>query len=93
LVESKFKFCRHTLNHRKYKQTRPIYKEHKQLKIHLLEEESVRLLYQNRLTNKLKPTTENIEEDWINIKQTILEAAFESLGYKPIINKKMVTNM
>jgi hypothetical protein len=50
----------------------------------------MRLLYQNRLTNKLKPTTENIEEDWINIKQAILEAAFQSLGYK---QKKMVTNM
>jgi hypothetical protein len=56
----------------------------------LLEEESVRLLYQSRLTNKLKPTTGNIEQDWINIKQAILEAAFESIGYKPTKKKKLL---
>jgi hypothetical protein len=37
---------------------------------------------------KLKQTeTYNIEENWLNAKQTILEATKESLGYKPIKKK------
>jgi hypothetical protein len=80
-VESKFKFCRHILNHRKYNQTRRIHNVHKQLKFHMLEEESARLLYQNILSNKLNQTIGNIEEDWINVKQaTKLEAPCGSLG-------------
>jgi hypothetical protein len=41
------------------------------------------------LKGKLKPCeTNNIEEIWLNIKNSILETAEESLGYKPIKNRK-----
>lgn len=65
-----------------------IKRRQKKIKIHLLEDQSTQLLYQTRLKNKLKPSTGDIEEDWLHLKQAIMEAAFESLGYKQIKNKK-----
>jgi hypothetical protein len=53
--------------------------------MHLFEGESIQILYENRLKDKLKQMkTYNVEENWSNIKQAILEATTESLGYKPI---------
>jgi hypothetical protein len=48
----------------------------------LLEQESIRTLYRNRLKRKLTPLTGEIETDWLKIKEAITEAAEESVGYK-----------
>jgi hypothetical protein len=37
------------------------------LKTHLLEQESVRYLYGKRLKDRLKPITQDVEDDWQNI--------------------------
>jgi hypothetical protein len=34
--------------------------------------------------------TENVEKNWLNVKQAILEATKESLGYKPIKKKTWI---
>jgi uncharacterized NAD(P)/FAD-binding protein YdhS len=54
------------------------------LKTHLLEQERIRYLYGRRLKEKLKPITQDVEDDWQNIKEAVLTAAKESLGYKSI---------
>ena len=59
-------------------------------KVHLLQDESIRTLYQNRLNEQLSqiPSTENINEEWTNIKQDIAQAAYEALGKKQNHRKK-----
>lgn len=53
-------------------------------KVHLLEDPSIKELYQRRLTEKLlsRPVSCDIEVEWAAIKQCIEEAAFEALGTK-----------
>jgi hypothetical protein len=53
----------------------------------LLEGKSIRLLYVNNLKKKLIPTSENSTEDWTNIQQAILEAAYECPETKPAKHK------
>jgi len=81
LVESKFKFPTHA----KYsygKTDKTIYKKPPAFKVHLLEQESIRTLYRNRLEGKLTPLTGEIDTDWMEIKEAITKAAEESIGYK-----------
>lgn len=51
-------------------------------KVHLLQDDSIRDLYQQRLNLylKQKPISRNINEEWEELKGTILQAASESLG-------------
>lgn len=51
-------------------------------KIHLLQEESIRQLYQNRLNLYLSetPINNNINQEWTKIKEIIIRAATEALG-------------
>lgn len=51
-------------------------------KVHLLEEASIRELYQRRLTQNLLNvnTSNNIDEEWNNIKTAIIQIASECLG-------------
>ena len=46
-------------------------------KVHLLEQESIRTLYRNRLKGKLTPLTGEIDTDWMKIKEAITKAAEE----------------
>jgi hypothetical protein len=87
LVESKFKF---TINVKHYNKERDktIHKKPRGFKAHLLEQESIRTLYRNRLKEKLTPITGNVDTDWLKIKQAIIEAAEESMGYKKRKNRK-----
>jgi len=57
-------------------------------KVHLLEQESIRTLYRNRLKGKLTPLTREIDTDWLKIKESITKAAEESIGYKKWKNRK-----
>jgi hypothetical protein len=45
------------------------------LKVHLLEQESIRTLYRNRLKWKLTPSTGEIDTDWLKIKEVVTKAA------------------
>jgi hypothetical protein len=56
LVESKFKFLIHA-KHSYNKTDKTIYKKPPAFKVHLLEQESIRNLYRNRLKGKLTPLT------------------------------------
>ena len=56
-------------------------------KVHLLEQESIRTLYRNRLKGKLAPLTGEIDIDQ-KIKEAITKAAEESVGYKKWKNQK-----
>jgi len=49
-------------------------------KVHLLEQESIRTLYRNRLKGKLTPLIGEIDADWLKIKEAITKAAEESMG-------------
>lgn len=49
-------------------------------KIQLLEEESVRKLYQQRLESKLKGRSGEINNDWEKLKTAVKKTAFEVLG-------------
>ena len=75
-------------------QNRPTLKRTKQntktpaFKVHLLEQESIRTLYRNRLKGKLTPLTGEIDGDWLKITEAITKAAEESLGYKNWKNRK-----
>jgi hypothetical protein len=53
-------------------------------KVHLLQEQSVRVLYQKRLEKYLleRSVVKEIEQEWKNIKMCIYKAAEESLGKK-----------
>jgi len=66
-VESKFKFLTHGKHSYKKKDT-PIYTKSSAFKVHLLEHESIRTLYRNRLKVKLTPLTGEIDTDWLKIK-------------------------
>lgn len=56
--------------------------------MHLLEEDSTETLYGNRLKDKFKHMeTDGIEENWLNIKQAILEEAKEGPRYNPLKRK------
>jgi len=54
----------------------------------LLEQESIRTLYRNRLKGKLTPLTGEIDTDWLKIKEAITKAAEENTGYKKWKNRK-----
>jgi len=87
LVESKFKFptqAKHSYN----KMDKTTYKKPPAFKVHLLEQESIRILYRNRLKGKLTPITGEIDTDWMRIKEAITKAAEESVGYKKWKNQK-----
>jgi hypothetical protein len=49
-----------------------------------LKDRSIRYRYQNRLNDKLETITtrEEVENEWINIKTAVKEAALEALGTK-----------
>lgn len=59
-------------------------------KVYLLETESIRNLYQNRINTYLQDhtTSDNIEEEWQNIKKIITKAASESLGHRKKYRKR-----
>jgi hypothetical protein len=86
LVESKFKFVQ--AKHKYNKTNKTVDKKPLGFKVHLLEQESVRTLYRNRLKGKLTPLTGEIETDWLKIKEAITKAAEESVGYKKWKNRK-----
>jgi len=77
LVESKFKFL--TKHSHKIKD-KTVYTKPSAFKVHLLEQDSIRTLYRNRLKGKLTPLTGEIDTDWLKIKEAIIEAAEESIG-------------
>jgi len=86
-VENKFKFptnAKHSYN----KTDKTIYKKPPAFKVHLLEQESIRTLYRNRLKGKLTPLTGEIDTDWMKIKEAITKAAEESIRYKKWKNRK-----
>jgi hypothetical protein len=86
LVESKFKFLH--AKHKYNKTNKTIYKKPLGFIVHLLEQESIRTLYRNRLKGKLTPLTGEIDTDWLKIKEAITKAAEESVGYKKWKNRK-----
>jgi hypothetical protein len=53
-------------------------------KIHLLQQESIKHLYQTRLTLQIEQpaTSDNIETEWVNIERIIKAVASEVLGRK-----------
>lgn len=59
-------------------------------KVYLLEEESIRKLYQNRLQKHLERNVmnENLNEEWEDMKTCILNAACEAIGKKKKIRNK-----
>jgi hypothetical protein len=65
-----------------------IYQKPPGFKAHLLEQETIRILYRNRLKGKLAPLTGEIDADWLKIKETINKAAEESIGYKKWKNQR-----
>jgi hypothetical protein len=67
LVESKLKFVH--AKHKYNKANKTVDKKPLGFKVHLLEQESIRTLYRNRLKGKLTPLTEEIEIDWLKIKK------------------------
>jgi hypothetical protein len=90
-LQSTFQISKRYYTHRKTNKTT---ERNKTLNIHLLEEESIQTLHGNRLTEKLKQKkTYNVEENWLNIKHAILEAAKGSLGYKPIKKKTRIRTL
>ena len=78
LVESKFKFLTNAKHNHK-KKDKTIYTKPPAFKVHLLEQESIRTLYRNRLKEKLTPLTGEIDTDWLKIKEAITKAAEESI--------------
>jgi hypothetical protein len=86
LVESKFKFVHARQGYNKTNKT--VYKKPLGFKVHLLEQESIRTLYRNRMKGKLTPLTGEIDTDWLKIKEAITKAAEESVGYKNRKNRK-----
>jgi len=86
-VESKFKFSTHAKHSHKIKD-KTVYTKPPVSKIHLLEHESIRTLYRNRLKGKLTPLTGEIDTDWMKIKEAITKTAEESILYKKWKNRK-----
>jgi len=87
VVESKFKFLKHA-KHSYKKKDKTTYTKPPSFKVHLLEQESIRTLYRNRLKGKLTPLIGEIDTDWLKIKEAITKAAEESIGYKTWKNWK-----
>jgi len=88
-VESKFKFFTHA-EQSYIKMVKTIYKKPPTFKVHLLEQESIRTLYRNRLKGKLTLLTGKIDADWLKIKEAVTKAAEESLGYKKWKNRNLL---
>ena len=61
------------------KRTKQYTKKNPAFKVHLLEQESIRTLYRNRLKGKLTLLTGERDADWLKIKEAITKAAEESL--------------
>jgi len=59
-----------------------IYKKSPAFKVHLLEQESIRTLYRNRLKGKPTLLTGEMDSDWLKIKEAITKAAEGSMGYR-----------
>ena len=59
-------------------------------KVYLLEDESMRNLYQNRINKHLQNliAKEEIEKEWQNIQQIIKESADEAVGRKKKFQKR-----
>ena len=59
-------------------------------KVYLLEQESIRRLYQDRLNRHLNsiPSGNSIEEEWRNMKRIIVQAANEAIGVKKRFRKR-----
>jgi len=59
-------------------------------KIYLLQEESIRRLYKQRLDRNLSeyPKASTIEEEWENIKMAIKKAANKAIGTKTKYRRK-----
>ena len=70
------------------KTDKTIYKKPPTFKVLLLEQESIRTLYRNRLKGKLTSLTGEIDKDWMKIKEAITKAEEESIGYKKWKNQK-----
>jgi hypothetical protein len=87
LVESKSKFSLQ-VKHKYSKANTTIDKKPLRFKVHLLEQESIRILYRNRVKGKLTPLTGEIDPDWLKIKEAVTKAAEESVGYKKRKNRK-----
>jgi len=73
-VESKFKFLTRAKHSHKKKDT-TIHTKPPAFKVHLLEQESIRALYRNRLKGKLTPLTGEIDTDWLKIKEAITKSS------------------
>jgi len=86
-VESKFKFLTHA-KHSHKKKDKTVYTKPPAFKVHLLEKESIRTLYRNRLKGKLTPLTGEIDTERLKIKEAITKAAEENIGYKKCKNRK-----
>ena len=54
----------------------------------MLEQESIRTLYRNRLKGKLTPLRGEIGTDWLKIKEAITKAAEESIRSTKWKNRK-----
>ena len=87
LVERKFKFLTHAKHSHKIKD-KTVHTKPPVFKVHLLEQESIRTLYKNRLKGKLTPLTGVIDTDWLKIKEAITKAPEESIGCKKWKNRK-----
>jgi hypothetical protein len=62
-------------------------------KVHLLEQESIRTLYRKRLKGKLTPLTGEKDTDWRKIKEAIIKAAEDSIGYKKLKNRQWLRTL
>jgi len=81
LVESKLKFFTHAKQSH-IKTDKTTYKTPPAFKVHLLEQDSVRTLYRNRLKGKLIPLTGEIDADWLKIKEAVTKEAEEIILVK-----------
>jgi len=57
-------------------------------KVHLLEQESIRPLYRNRMKGKLTALTGEIDTDWFKIKEAITKTAEKIIGCKKWKNRR-----
>ncbi|XP_039280839.1 uncharacterized protein LOC111056792 [Nilaparvata lugens] len=64
--------------------------ENEAYKVYLLQTESVRNLYQTRLTQKLsmRPTASSVEEEWNIVRDTLKDVAYETLGTQKLKKRK-----
>jgi len=70
LVESKFKFLTHAKHGHKIKD-KTVHTKLPAFKAHMLEQESIRTLYRNRLKGKITQLTGDIDTHWLKIKEAI----------------------